>query len=184
MRLAHGARHLARGEGAHLERRSFLAGRMKDVVPPLRPPGAIDEAQLVARCTRCDACARACPTGIVVRGAGGYPEVRFDRGACTFCGACAVACEPGVLGAALPAWTAKASLGSRCLVHERVLCRACGESCVAGAIRFVAVRPPAVPQLDAELCTGCGACVRACPVSAVAVRVPAAPGITAKERVA
>jgi ferredoxin len=38
-------------------------------------------------CNRCMACAEICPQGILIQGAGGYPEADFmERGCTTFCG--------------------------------------------------------------------------------------------------
>jgi len=48
--------------------------------------------EIVDRCTRCGACAAACPETIITAGDGGFPAVDFHRGECTFCGACADAC--------------------------------------------------------------------------------------------
>lgn len=149
-------------------RRRFLLGKT-DAPPPLRPPRALAEDSFVARCTRCDGCVRACPTGIVVRGAGGFPELDFHRGECTFCGDCVEVCAPGALGAG--AWTVRAEIGANCLTRGDVACRSCGDACAVRAIRFVPRRGGiAAPQLDAAACTGCGACCAPCPVDAVTLR--------------
>ena len=61
-------------------RRQFLRGDFSGRDMPLRPPWALREREFAQRCTRCDACNDACPTGIIVRGQGGFPEVDFSRG--------------------------------------------------------------------------------------------------------
>lgn len=154
-------------------RRSFLRGRAATRLPmPLRPPWALEESAFLAACTRCDACVAACATQIVVRGAGGFPEVDFTRGECTFCNACADNCRPQALvRTGERPWRLAPAIAPTCLAAANVVCRSCGDVCEARAIRF---RPrlggAALPEVDASSCTGCGACVRACPSQAVTMQ--------------
>lgn len=153
-------------------RRQFLRGDFSKHAAPVRPPWAIGENAFTATCSRCDACAKACPTGIIVRGDSGFPGIDFARGECTFCGDCAAACEPRALrrepGAA---WAIKAAISAACVAFKYIVCRSCGDACKAEALRFTSrTGGIVVPQLDAEACTGCGACYRACPVGAIAMR--------------
>lgn len=142
--------------------------------PARRPPWAVNELAFLDRCTRCDRCIDACPTGILVRLDGGFPGVDFTRGECTFCADCVTHCEPRALvradAQALP-WAIVAEIGASCLATTGVECRVCGETCPASAIRF---RPQlggvARPQLDATQCTGCGACIAPCPARAIAMQ--------------
>ncbi len=156
----------------HASRRGFFRGDFSGRDMPLRPPWALLETEFVERCTRCDACSTACPTGIIVYGRGGFPEIDFARGECTFCGDCVRACEAGALrhvGEA--AWSVKARIGGACIALKQVVCRTCGDACEARAIRFgLRAGGVAVPELDTEACTGCGACHGACPVGAIAMR--------------
>lgn len=161
-------------EPAALSRRSFLRGRIRTVNPAQRPPWALDEAAFTERCTRCDACIKACPTGILIHADGAYPAVDFSHGECTFCGECVSRCEPAALQRAAedaPAWRVQAHIGDTCLAMSGVECRVCGEACPAGAIRF---RPRlggvALPALTLESCNGCGACFAPCPVRAITVK--------------
>jgi len=144
------------------------------VEPVRRPPWAIDEALFVDRCTRCDRCIDACPTGILVRMDGGFPGVDFSRGECTFCGDCVSRCEPQALvrgGPDAAPWDMVAAIGPECLAMRGVECRVCGETCPERAIRF---RPRlggvAQPLLDSGSCTGCGACIGPCPARAIAMQ--------------
>ena len=153
-------------------RRDFLRGRRTSTPPPQRPPWALAEADFTAGCSRCGDCLGVCPTGILVKGEGGFPAVDFSRGECTFCGECVAACMPGALsrvGGQAP-WALRVCIGEACLAQRGVECRICGEACGASAIRF---RPRAggvaLPQLDETACTGCGACIAPCPGQAIAV---------------
>lgn len=153
-------------------RRGFLFGRPRPVAAQPRPPWALPEAGFIEQCTRCGDCLKACPTGILVAGDGGYPTVDFSRGECTFCGDCVSACRPQALvheeGAA--PWQRVAVVAPNCLAEQRVECRICGEFCDARAIRMsprLGACP--TPEIDADKCTGCGACVAPCPARAITV---------------
>jgi ferredoxin-type protein NapF len=158
-------------------RRSFFRGSMTRTVLALRPPWARVEEAFVEFCTRCDDCVRACPDQVLIRGAGGYPEVDFKRAACTLCGDCAAACKAGALCAPdldeVPAWRHRARIGDNCLSVKGIVCRACGDACEADAIRF---RPMtggrSQPLVDTQACTGCGGCLFVCPTDAVSFPVP------------
>ena len=162
-----------------VSRRQFLRGR-EGAVAPLRPPHALAEDAFVECCTRCDACAEACPTGIIRRGDGGFPEIDFARGICTFCNDCVRACKPAALAAQGAAWTLRVEIGDSCIAQANVVCRSCGDSCDVSAIRFPPLRgAAALPVVNETNCTGCGACFSACPVSAITLRPATAAAITA-----
>lgn len=148
-------------------RRTLLrAGTPRAVV---RPPGAIDEARFLDRCSRCNDCIAACPEHILVRADGGFPERDWQRGECTFCGDCAAACQSQAL-LPLPQqpWPWRALIGENCLAVHGVTCQSCREVCPENAIRF----HPGVarPALNPAQCSGCGACIGVCPVSAIAMQ--------------
>ena len=153
-----------------IARRRFLRGEFAAPRIALRPPWALPEAAFLERCTRCDDCLRACPTAILARGSGGYPEIDFARGGCTFCGECMKACTAGALKGGPLAWPLAAVIGPECIARKRIVCRSCGDACDPRAIRFgFAPGGAAVPHLSPDACTGCGACIGACPVSAIAM---------------
>ncbi|CAL96560.1 ferredoxin-type protein NapF [Azoarcus olearius] len=157
-----------------MARRGFLRGRTPPGASPLRPPWAVAEEDFLRQCTRCDACVAACPTQVVVRGGGGYPEIDFARGECSFCTRCVTACAARALQRddGRTPWTPTLTLGASCIAQHGVECRVCGEACGAGAIRF---RPRAggvaLPEVEAARCTGCGACVAPCPVRAISLQM-------------
>lgn len=152
-----------------VSRRRFLGGRSPGPAP-FRPPWSVAEAAFLDRCSRCDDCLAACPTGLLKRGQGGYPEADFADAACTFCGDCAAACATGAIGrdTTQKPWSFGIAIGEGCLAAQNVECRVCGEACDADAIRF---RPRIggvpLPDVDNAACTGCGACIAPCPVVAV-----------------
>ncbi|WP_327516816.1 ferredoxin-type protein NapF [Cognatazoarcus halotolerans] len=153
-----------------LARRAFLRGRT--LQQALRPPGALSESEFIERCTRCDDCLKACPSGVIVRGHGGFPELSFKSGECTFCAECIKACRPAALAsqdapASLPY---RARIADSCIAFQGIECRVCGERCPSAAIRFrPRVGGAAFPELIADRCTGCGACEAPCPAGAISV---------------
>ncbi|AIB14886.1 ferredoxin (plasmid) [Azospirillum argentinense] len=158
-------------ESVDLGRRGFLRGRRRAEPAPLRLPWARTE-RFTDLCTRCGACADACPEGIIRRGDGGFPEVDFRRSECSFCAACADSCpEPVFDRAAASPWTLAVRIGPSCLAINRVVCRSCRDACPESAIRFaLAPGGVAVPVVENNACTGCGACLAACPADAVTLQ--------------
>lgn len=154
-------------------RRNFLKGRISaSARVPLRPPWALPEPHFLETCSRCNACIDACPEKILVRGAGGYPELDFSHRECTFCRACTHACASSALSDAGvgPPWNYIAHIDGACLGAHGVFCRSCGEVCAQGAIHFtLSSHGVPLPQVGAEDCSGCGACVGVCPTQAVAI---------------
>lgn len=160
-----------------VSRRQFLRGDLRGSRACVRPPWALAEAAFVAACTRCDDCVAACPGSLITRGSGGYPEMDFSRGGCDFCGKCRSACIAGAFqpepATRFAAWGHRAAIDQTCLAARGVVCRACGDHCEAGAIRFrLAPAGRSFAQIDVTRCTGCGGCVSVCPVGALAMRTP------------
>ncbi|MDR1849441.1 MAG: ferredoxin-type protein NapF [Zoogloeaceae bacterium] len=172
-----------------ISRRAFLRGqRLRETTAvSLRPPWSVDETLFTSACTRCGACVTACPTGLLAKGAGGFPEADFKRARCTFCADCVQACAKNArqnasspqlpspfISPDLPPWTLRALIGATCLPHQGVLCRSCEDHCEEGAIRFTLRQGhPAEPQIAESRCTGCGECVASCPAQAIFMRAAA-----------
>lgn len=157
-------------------RRAFLQGRRPSrAEAPFRPPWAIAEPRFLELCSRCDDCIDACPTRLLSKGAGGFPEADFNSAHCTFCGDCRQACQTGALNPApdLSPWTLLVHIAEGCLPHQGVDCRTCGERCDIDAIRFKPRRGgPALPEIEAACCTGCGECIADCPTRAMTMVRP------------
>jgi ferredoxin-type protein NapF len=156
-----------------LSRRRLLRGRISPPTAVPRPPWALlPDDRFTTVCTRCDQCIDACPVHILLRGDGGFPEVRFGDSGCTECGECVRVCRPQALvrDAAASPWRWRPSLSDRCLAQQQVECRVCGEVCDHGAIRFKPhLRSVAQPVVDLDACTGCGMCQARCPTQAIAL---------------
>ena len=158
-----------------LARRAFLSAQRPRQEKIFRPPWA-NADRFLEQCTRCDECIRICPTSLLVKGSGGFPEADFTPGqsveGCNFCGQCVDVCLTHALrkDVDVSPWQQIALIGDACLAKQNVVCRTCGELCDVGAIRF----PPrlggvSLPQLDAASCTGCGACLSDCPTRAIRI---------------
>ena len=150
-------------------------------LPVLRPPGAVPELAFLAGCTKCDACATACPYDAIVpaparfKAAAGTPMIDPANAACHMCPdtPCIAACEPRVLRADRPLKMGTAVIQTwNCLAHQRSFCTTCAERCpVPGALTIVAGKP----QVNEAACTGCGLCQWACPAPTNAVMILSRP---------
>ena len=159
-----------------IDRTRFLQGDLRGRHTPIRPPWAVPESLFDDRCNNCGKCIEICPERILKFGRGRLPVVDFQRGACIFCGDCVRVCESGALNENWdPPWPLKALLSEGCLASKGVMCRACGDACEAGAIRFrLIVGGFSRPEFDSDACTGCGACVAPCPEAAIRIQPHAA----------
>ncbi len=145
-----------------------------------RPPGAVIEARFLALCTRCDACADACPHDAIfryVKTAGELartPVMKPERAPCRMCAGfpCAAACETGALevpeGPTVPLGMVRID-DTRCITFMGPECGACGGLCPTErpAITFRGAQP----RLDPTGCVGCGLCIEACPTRPKAIEL-------------
>jgi ferredoxin-type protein NapF len=150
-------------------RRAFLFGRAP-AEPVVRPPWSLPEADFLDRCTRCDACVKACPTHIIKVGDGGFPFIDFSQGECTFCQSCVSACDASAFDAAQAApWRLQLTLHDACLAKQAIFCMACVDACPEQAIRLHYASSVPTPEVDASRCTGCGGCIAICPSQAISL---------------
>ena len=165
----------------NLPRRQFLRGKFltslhtkteqKQGFDGIRPPWAVENSIFVEQCTRCGDCLSVCETNILVKGDGGFPEVRFDNGECTFCGKCVDVCKQPIFHSRdEKPWLHKIEIGMACLSQHRIECRSCQDSCSMRAISFrLHMGGVAQPLVNADVCNGCGACLQGCPVNAIKI---------------
>lgn len=138
-------------------------------IPLFRPPGAIEEQQFLAGCTRCNDCSTACPHDAIrpvakrFGAVAGTPTIEADIAACQMCEdfPCISACKPGVLTDRIPAILGTAIITAHlCLAHHGTTCTICSERCpVPNAISVESGKP----TIDEQVCTGCGVCRYVCP---------------------
>lgn len=136
----------------------------------LRPPGALPEQDLLARCLRCQKCLAVCPTGVIlplslsesIRGLG-TPALNYKNGFCNLCLKCIEVCPTGALKPLEPEQvcigTARINPAS-CVAWNWMGCTVCVAECPLGAISLDAEKRPVV---DADKCNGCGICEMSCP---------------------
>ncbi len=138
-------------------------------IPVHRPPGAIDEFQFLAGCTRCGDCITACPYDAVrqaperLGSVAGTPIIEADTAACMMCAdfPCIAACKPGVLiKSVAPIMGTAVVTEHLCLAYHHTTCTVCSERCpVKGAITVTGGKP----TVNEDSCTGCGVCRYVCP---------------------
>jgi ferredoxin len=143
---------------------------------PILPPGALNEDRYRTHCIGCQACAAACPVGIISARSSPRPTLDYVRVGCQYnCVECGKVCPTGAIR---PLGTdekhrTRIALSSlhfeRCVVNtKRESCGACAEVCPTRAITMIAYAESGVPRLtrpifDEQYCIGCGACFAACP---------------------
>jgi ferredoxin-type protein NapG len=156
---------------------SEVAERAEKRVAPqrhFRPPGAIDEIQFLATCTRCSVCIDVCPVNAIVKApsssglAVGSPILRPEIRACVVCEdmPCAQACAPRALIVPPRLWEGyrfgKLALDpDRCITFDGVTCGVCVDVCPVGETAIVGDEEGR-PVIKEEGCVGCGECVKAC----------------------
>lgn len=158
----------------------------------LRPPGALDEEEFLARCIRCFRCGDACPNRAIValstrtgadfsREPGpaeeGTPVIFPRRQACMLCASvpgdellCTAACPSGALQLVKKTQEdilAKVHMGTAHIDHN--ICyswngASCGVCARACPLGGLALKAGLFerPEVDPDHCVGCGLCERAC----------------------
>lgn len=148
---------------------AFSATTRARDLPLFRPPGAVEESQFMAGCTRCGDCVTACPHDAIKNapsrfgGAVGTPVIEADTAACVMCEdyPCITSCKPGVLVDSIPIRIGTALItGHLCSAYHGTSCTVCSEECpVDNAITISDGRP----VINEDQCTGCGVCRNVCP---------------------
>ena len=164
----------------------------------LRPPGALAEADFLARCIKCGQCMKVCPTNIIqpAWGQGGWEGLwspvlnyRIGSSGCELnCVACGQVCPTAALrpldvsekrGLGEHAGAGPVRMGLAFVDRSRCLPWAFDRPCIV-CQEVCPVSPKAIqvkeqkPHVDAERCIGCGVCEHECPVSGLrAIRVTA-----------
>jgi ferredoxin-type protein NapG len=131
----------------------------------LRPPGAVEEAEFLERCTKCGDCISACPyLAIRQHPYEEMPVIFPEDSSCQLCDdfPCIKACEADAL---LPVdGSYEANMGLAVVSHKNCTaehgCNACVSKCPVQAIGmdFSAIRI----TVDESLCVGCGMCQQIC----------------------
>jgi polyferredoxin len=154
----------------------------------VRPPGALGEAEFLARCIRCGACMKVCPTNAIHPAAweagleGAWsPVLKMTIGSCEYeCTLCSQVCPTGAIRPLGVAAKQAIRIGlayidrNRCLPYAYArACIVCEEHCPTPRkaiwLEQVEVVGPgggrvtvAQPHVDPDLCIGCGICMNKC----------------------
>ncbi len=157
-----------------INRKQFLQGQFKGE-SPIRPPWSIEESFFSNACTRCFKCAESCPSNLIVKGAGGFPEMSFLRQGCDFCEACVQACPESAMALTqhnqVFPWPQRAAINDQCFSAKGIVCRSCGEVCEVSAIEFkLMVGGLSEVNISTEMCNGCGECIHVCPAQAIKIQ--------------
>ncbi|MCF8266497.1 MAG: 4Fe-4S dicluster domain-containing protein [Ignavibacteriales bacterium] len=142
------------------------------------PPGSVSYDNFLEKCTACQLCVSACPTGVLDASFSDYgfqnifkPRLDFAKSYCNFdCVLCSEICPTGAIMPIRDEVKKLTRLGKAVLIEKNCVvftdkkdCGACAEHCPTKAVRMVDKDGLRVPALDNRYCIGCGACEHACP---------------------
>lgn len=171
----------------------MLSGGRSSSAAPLRPPGAVPEAEFAARCIRCLRCVEACPNNAIIAlddAFGGKirntPAIKARRQACMLCNRiegeylkCTQACPSGALQPIrkdIEEIRQKVAMGTAeidlalCYSYNNWSCGACYRACPLPG-RAMTLGLWERPEVHAEACIGCGLCERSCIRYPQAIRI-------------
>lgn len=160
----------------------------------IRPPGALNEKDFLASCTRCGLCVQDCPYGILKLAelgediTTGTPYFTARTGPCEMCEdiPCIPACPTGALDRNLTD-IYKSRMGmavlvdqEECIAFKGLRCEVCFMICpLAGKAIKLEYNPNQrtgmhaifIPIVDSKYCTGCGLCEKACIMEEAAIKI-------------
>ncbi|WP_373817844.1 ferredoxin-type protein NapG [Glaesserella sp.] len=159
----------------------------------LRPPGALDEKEFVAACTRCGQCVQACPYDMLHLASllspmeAGTPYFIARDKPCEMCVdiPCMNACPSGALSGLETIDDARMGLAvlldhETCLNWQGLRCDVCYRVCplIDKAITLerihnerTVIHAKLIPTVHSDACTGCGKCEQACVLEEAAIKV-------------
>ncbi len=160
----------------------------------IRPPGALDEDNFLAACTRCGLCVRDCPYDVLKLGEvgedvpTGTPYFTAREKACVMCEdiPCVPVCPTGALDHELTdindsrMGLAVVSDEETCIAFLGLRCEVCYNICPIRGKAITLDRQHNIrsgkhalfiPVVHSDACTGCGLCEQACILEEAAIRV-------------
>jgi ferredoxin-type protein NapG len=155
----------------------------KDKISDIRPPGAFNEREFIAKCIGCSVCVSTCKnlgynalslkSGLSDLGTPVVDDMRNYP--CTLCMECVKVCPTGAINRVQKE---KVKMGialidfELCLGWNGDVCLSCSKACPFGASIFEFYNSDWGNQpFINENCKGCGLCVKYCPVGGSAIRV-------------
>lgn len=155
---------------------------------PILPPGAGDAASYSSLCIGCQACAAACPVGILRQKRSPHPEMDYSGDFCQYnCVECGRVCPTNAIRRLSAEEKHRTRVALSNLTFEKCVvavkgqsCGACAEVCPTRSLRMVPYAEPGIsgltrPVFDENYCIGCGACLVVCPAVPTAFSVIAVP---------
>jgi len=145
----------------------------------LRPPGARQELEFLAKCIRCGKCIEVCPDKTLLcahidQALGlGTPYLIARETPCSLCLECPEVCPSGAL---TPVDKREVKIGvavlnqKRCYAYRGDICRSCYNNCplIDEALTMKDFLYPIVVE---DKCTGCGICEYVCVMDNPAIRI-------------